>query len=52
MHRTYRPEVSPAAERDLRKVPRPVQEQIVFEHLPRIQDDPYLYGKPLIGKLK
>ena len=52
MHRTYRLEISPAAKRDLKKVPGPVHNKIVFEHLSKIQDKPYSNSEPLIGALK
>ncbi|MBA3016824.1 MAG: type II toxin-antitoxin system RelE/ParE family toxin [Proteobacteria bacterium] len=52
MHRTYQLEISPAAKRDLKKIPSPVQNKIVFEHLPKIQDEPYSNSEPLIGALK
>jgi len=52
MHRTYQLEISPAAKRDLKKMPSPVRNKIVFEHLPKIQDEPYLNSEPLIGALK
>jgi len=52
MHRTYQLEISPAAKRDLKKMPGQVQKKIVFEHLPKIQDKPYLNSEPLIGALK
>jgi mRNA-degrading endonuclease RelE of RelBE toxin-antitoxin system len=50
MHRTYRLEISPAAKRDLKKVPGPVHNKIVFEHLPKIQDKPYSNSEPLIDR--
>ena len=52
MHRTYQLEISPAAKRDLKKIPSQVQNKIVFEHLPKIQDEPYSNSGPLIGALK
>ena len=45
-------EVSPAARRDLKRLPMKVQEEIVSTHLPAIQADPYGVGKPLVGALK
>jgi mRNA interferase RelE/StbE len=52
MHRTYQLEISPAAKRDLKKLPNPLQKKIVFEHLPKIQEEPYSTSEPLIGTLK
>ncbi len=52
MHKTYQLEISPAAKRDLKKLPNQVQKKIVFEHLPNIQDEPYFSSEPLIGTLK
>ena len=52
MHKTYRLEISPAAKRDLKKLPNQVQKKIVFEHLPNIQKEPYFSSEPLIGALK
>ena len=48
MHKTYQLEISPAAKRDLKKLPNQVQKKIVFEHLPNIQDEPYFSSEPLI----
>jgi mRNA-degrading endonuclease RelE of RelBE toxin-antitoxin system len=45
-------ELSPAANRDLKKLPNNVQKEILFTHLPAIQDDPYGVGVPLRGALK
>ena len=44
--------LSPAAKRDLKKLPHNVQDLIVFEHLPEIERDPSGIGKPLFGVLK
>ena len=52
MHKTYQLEISPAAKRDLKKLPNQVQKKIVFEHLPNIQREPYFSSEPLIGTLK
>jgi mRNA-degrading endonuclease RelE of RelBE toxin-antitoxin system len=52
MHRTYQLEISPATKRDLKKIPSQVKNKIVFEHLPKIQDEPYSNSVPLIGALK
>jgi len=45
-------ELSPAANRDLKRLPRDVQREIIFTHLPRIQGDPYGAGTPLHGAFK
>ena len=45
----YEIELSPAALRDLKKLPSNVQKSIALEHLPVIGKDPYSAGKPLIG---
>ncbi|MBI4823471.1 MAG: type II toxin-antitoxin system RelE/ParE family toxin [Nitrospirae bacterium] len=47
----YNLELSPAALRDLKKLPVNIQKTIVMEHLPAIKEDPYKKGKPLIGAL-
>ncbi len=47
----YSVELSPAAKRDLKKLPRVVQQEIVFTHLPAIQTDPFLTSSPLVGAL-
>ena len=52
MHSTFSLELSPAAKRDLKKLPRPVQEEIAFKHLPEIQGDPLSQSEPLLGTLK
>jgi mRNA-degrading endonuclease RelE of RelBE toxin-antitoxin system len=52
MPSTFSLELSPAAKRDLRKLPRAVQEEIAFEHLPEIQRDPHSRSEPLLGTLK
>ena len=44
--------LSPAARRDLKKLPINVQEAIAFTHLPRIRKDPFQVGEPLVGVLK
>ncbi|MBI3989554.1 MAG: type II toxin-antitoxin system RelE/ParE family toxin [candidate division NC10 bacterium] len=44
--------LSPAARRDLKKLPVKVQEEIAFTHLPRIRQDPFQAGEPLVGTLK
>ncbi|HID16752.1 TPA: hypothetical protein EYP26_00500 [Candidatus Bathyarchaeota archaeon] len=45
-------EVSPAARRDLKRLPMEVQEEIVSTHLPAIRADPYGVGKLLVGAFK
>jgi len=49
---TYELEISPAAERDLKRLPRSIQRDIVLEHLPEIARDPFSKSKPLVGMLK
>ncbi|MEJ5378447.1 MAG: type II toxin-antitoxin system RelE/ParE family toxin [bacterium] len=48
----YRLELSPAALRDLKRLPRDVQKRIVLDHLPAIARDPILASTPLIGGLR
>ena len=48
----YSLEVSPAARRDLKRLPLEVQKDIAFRYLPLIQSEPYKVGKPLTGVLK
>ncbi|MBM3242857.1 type II toxin-antitoxin system RelE/ParE family toxin [Candidatus Poribacteria bacterium] len=45
-------ELSPAARRDLKRLPRDIQEEILFTHLPIIQADPYAVSGFLQGALK
>jgi len=45
-------DISPAARRDLKRLPMEVQKEIVSTHLPAIQADPYRVGKLLVGALK
>jgi mRNA interferase RelE/StbE len=52
MHKTYHLELSPAAKRDLKRLPRSIQKQIVFKHLPEIVKNPFLRTEPLLGTLK
>jgi mRNA-degrading endonuclease RelE of RelBE toxin-antitoxin system len=52
MAKPYQLELSPAARRDLKRLPLSVQKDIVLKHLPEIAKDPFLKGKPLIGTLK
>lgn len=48
----YRLELSPAARRDLKRLPRDVQREIAYEHLPLIQSNPLRVGDRLVGTLK
>lgn len=48
----YELTLSPAARRDLKKLPARIQKAIVFEHLPKIREGPYGRGLPLVGTLK
>jgi addiction module RelE/StbE family toxin len=48
----YRLLLSPAAHRDLKKLPTDVQKLIAYEHLPAIEKDPIGVGYPLYGTLK
>lgn len=48
----YALELSPAARRDLKRLPLEIQGDIVFIHLPAIQADPYKAGERLRGVLK
>ncbi len=48
----YSIELSPAAKRDLKKLPIAIQKEIVFTHLPTIQDDPFSLSSPLVGALQ
>jgi mRNA-degrading endonuclease RelE of RelBE toxin-antitoxin system len=45
-------ELSPAARRDLQRLPLSVQKDIVFEHLPAIEEYPFSKSRPLFGALK
>jgi len=45
-------ELSPAARRDLKRVPPKIREEILFIHLPRIREQPFEVGKPLQETLK
>ena len=47
----YALELSPAARRDLKRLPREIQQKIAFEHLPAIQREPLKTGRPLAGVL-
>ncbi len=48
----YRLELSPAAGRDIRRLPRSVQKEIAFIHLPKIAEAPFANSDPLTGTLK
>ncbi len=52
MRKHYSLELSSAAKRDIRRLPRSVQEEIAFTHLPKIAGDPFENSDPLIGALK
>ncbi len=45
-------ELLPAARRDWKRMPRHVQKEIAYKHLPLIQSNPYKVGDYLIGTLK
>ena len=48
----FKMELSPAARRDLKRLPRDIQQEILFTHLPAIQAEPYAVGRFLRGMLK
>ena len=48
----YRLELSPAAKRDLKKIPRKIQREIVQKHLVAICENPFGNSKKLFGTLK
>jgi len=48
----YKLELSPAASRDLKKIHKHVQKEIVFTHFQEILEDPFGKSKPLVGALK
>jgi len=52
MPKTYHLELSFAAKRDLKRLPRSIQKEIVFKHLPEILKDPFSKTEPLLGTLK
>lgn len=52
MPRPYKLDLSPAARRDLKRLPLSIQKEIVFQHLPEIARDPFSKTKPLIGTFK
>ena len=45
-------ELTPAAERDLKQLPKNIQQEILFTHLPLIEANPYEIGYPLHGAFK
>ncbi|MFH0925362.1 MAG: type II toxin-antitoxin system RelE/ParE family toxin [bacterium] len=49
MLKAYNLELSPAAKRDLKRLPHSIQKKIVFQHLPAITKDPFLKSEPLLG---
>ena len=48
----YSLELSPAARRDLKRLPKDTQREIVYKHLPLIQTNPNKVGNRLVGALK
>ena len=52
MPRPYKLDLSPAARRDLKRLPLSIQKEIVFQHLPEISRDPFSKTKPLVGIFK
>ncbi len=52
MSNSYHLELSPAAKRDLKRLPERIQKEIVFTHLPRIAENPLEVGERLQGALK
>jgi addiction module RelE/StbE family toxin len=48
----YLLELSPAAYRDLKVLPHEIRKSIALNHLPRIVEQPYNVGKPLMGSLQ
>ncbi len=52
MAKAYKVELSPAAKRDLKRLPLSIQKDIVFKYLPDIAKDPFSKSKPLIGTFK
>ena len=45
-------ELSPAARRDLKRLPPKIRKKIMFIYLPKIQEKPFEVGKPLQGALR
>ncbi len=52
MDASYRLELSPAAHRDSKRLPKETQREIVMTHLPIIQAEPYASSLPLTGTLR
>jgi len=52
MKKSYKLELSAAAKRDLKRLPMSVQKDIVFNHLPIIENDPTAKSEPLSGAMK
>jgi mRNA-degrading endonuclease RelE of RelBE toxin-antitoxin system len=52
MYSGFSLELSPASKRDLKKLPRSVQQGIALRHLPIIAEDPFGESEPLLGTLK
>lgn len=52
MPEEYSLEISPAAKRDLKRLPVSIQKEIVFSHLPAIKNAPFSTSSPLVGALK
>ena len=44
--------LSPAAKRDLKRLPLNIQKDIAGVHLLKIAENPYEAGKPLVGALR
>lgn len=41
-----------AARRDLKNLPKNIQEEILLTHIPTIESNPYSVGSPLRGSLR
>ena len=52
MDNSYELELSPAAKRDLKRIPENIRKEIVFTHLVKIAKNPFKEGKQLQGALK
>jgi len=52
MPKRYKLELSPAAGRDLKRLPLSIQKDIVFKHLPEITKYPFSKTNPLVGTFK
>jgi hypothetical protein len=48
----YEQVLSPAAKRDLKRLPLNIQKDIAMVHLLKIAENPYEVGKPLVGGIK